>query len=66
MLYVHQQRNRGIDMLMKFKINKHMIMDFIFITFGCFIASTGINLFLVNRTFKWWRNWYSPYFAILV
>ncbi|MBU5455754.1 YitT family protein [Caproiciproducens sp. MSJ-32] len=35
-------------MLMKFKINKHMIMDFIFITFGCFIASTGINLFLVN------------------
>jgi len=48
MLYVHQQRNRGIDMLMKFKINNDMIIDFILITLGCFIASAGVNIFLVN------------------
>lgn len=35
-------------MLMKFKINNHMIIDFILITLGCFIASAGVNIFLVN------------------
>ncbi|ASW44422.1 hypothetical protein BEN51_01405 [Clostridium isatidis] len=37
-----------MDMLMKFKINNHMIIDFILITLGCFIASAGVNIFLVN------------------
>lgn len=35
-------------MLMKFKINNDMIIDFILITLGCFIASAGVNMFLVN------------------
>lgn len=35
-------------MLMKFKINNDMIIDFILITLGCFIASAGVNIFLVN------------------
>ncbi len=35
-------------MLRKFSINKHMILDFIVIFFGCIIASLGVNLFLVN------------------
>ncbi|WP_418223099.1 YitT family protein [Clostridium isatidis] len=35
-------------MLIKFKINNHMIIDFILITLGCFIASAGVNIFLVN------------------
>ena len=30
------------------KFNKHMILDFIIIFIGCFIASLGVNLFLVN------------------
>lgn len=35
-------------MVTKLKFNKHIIMDFLFITLGCFIVSIGINLFLVN------------------
>lgn len=35
-------------MLHKFTINRHMILDFIFIFIGCVIASLGVNLFLVN------------------
>lgn len=30
------------------KFNKHMLLDFIIIFIGCFIASLGVNLFLVN------------------
>lgn len=31
-----------------FKINKYVIFDFVMIFIGCFIASLGVNLFLVN------------------
>ena len=31
-----------------FKINKYVIIDFVMIFIGCFIASLGVNLFLVN------------------
>lgn len=30
------------------KFNKHMFLDFLIIFIGCFIASLGVNLFLVN------------------
>ncbi|MDU5109194.1 MAG: YitT family protein [Clostridium sp.] len=35
-------------MFQKVAINKHMVLDFIFIFIGCIIASLGVNLFLVN------------------
>lgn len=35
-------------MFQKIAINKHMVLDFIFIFIGCIIASLGVNLFLVN------------------
>ena len=35
-------------MFQKVTINKHMVLDFIFIFTGCIIASLGVNLFLVN------------------
>lgn len=35
-------------MLSNFKITKHVLLDFLIIFIGCFIASIGVNLFLVN------------------
>lgn len=35
-------------MAKKFEINKYVLFDFVMIFIGCFIASIGVNLFLVN------------------
>lgn len=35
-------------MLKNIKITRHMLLDFMIIFIGCFIASLGVNLFLVN------------------
>lgn len=35
-------------MLSNFKITKHVLIDFLIIFIGCFIAAIGVNLFLVN------------------
>lgn len=35
-------------MLSNFKITKYVLVDFLIIFIGCFIASIGVNLFLVN------------------
>lgn len=35
-------------MLSNFKITKYVLLDFLIIFIGCFIASIGVNLFLVN------------------